>query len=582
VAAAGLAVALAIAIASGSFRKAADPVAVFPSAGTPTASPRTQVSFRGTPPAELTNIEVTGSKTGRHSGRLSPHSDGRGASFLPDRRFRSGERVTVRAAVPLTGARDGAVRFKIARPPRGGYRGSSQNDPGGTPNGAQRFRTRPDLRPPTLRVTRRTPSAAPGSLFVAAKAGEGQDGAIIADEQGRTVWFKRVPRGTSAFDFRTQEYEGKPVLTWWQGKVLRGQGLGEGLIYDSSYRRIARVRTGNGYRADFHEFQLTPSGTALMLVYQPVRWDLRSVGGPRNGVAVDTIVQEVDVRTGLVRFEWHSLGNVPLSESYEPNGTEPFDVTHVNSVEEQEDGDLLVSARNTHALYLLDRSSGRILWRLGGKKSDFKMRAGSQFIAQHTTHRMPGDTFTIFDNGAPPTPGREARGLVVKLDRDAKTVSVTHSLRHPKHLKSPSQGSLQALPNGNFLVGWGGDSPYVTEFDARNRVVFDSHFVPTGDDTYRAYRLPWTGRPADAPAVAASAAGGGALKVFASWNGATEVASWEVLSGAAPDALQPVASAPRSGFETRIPVAKADRWVAVRALGAGGQPLGTSKAIDTR
>jgi hypothetical protein len=435
--------------------------------------------------------------------------------------------------------------------------------------------------PPTIAVTKRTAAAASGDLFVAPKAGKGQDGTIIADERGRTVWFRRVPRGSSAFDFRTQEYQGKPVLTWWQGSVRRGQGLGDGLIFDDSYRQIARVRAGNGYRADFHEFQLTPAGTALMLVYNPVPADLRSVGGPRRGVAMDVVVQEVDVKTGLVVFEWHSIGHVPLRESYDSRGADPFDVTHVNSVEEEPDGNLLLSARNANALYEVDRRSGKIVWKLGGKRSDFKMSGGSRFVSQHTTHLLPDDSITIFDNGAPPSPGREARGLVLKADMGSKTARVQHVFRHPKHLHSPSQGSLQALPGGNFLVGWGGGNPYFSEYSPSGKLVFDAHFVPTGDDTYRAYRLPWTGHPADSPSVAATSAGG-ATQVYASWNGATEVASWQVLAGPSAASLQPLATVARSGFETRAQLDSAQPFVAVRALDSEGRTLGTSATISPK
>ena len=568
---------LAIAIAVGSSHGSTQPVGVFPSAGTPVASPSTQISFRGADPDELTAISVVGSRTGNHGGHLAAHSDGNGASFLPTRPFRAGERVSVRAAVPLVGARNGTVTFTIANPPLNAQRGHVQGDPGGIPRAAQRFRSRPDLMPPTIAVTTRSASAAAGDLFVAAKAGPGQDGPIIADEAGRPLWFHRVPRGTSAFDFRVQEYRGSPVLTWWQGKVLHGQGLGDGLIYDSSYRQLARVRAGNGYHADFHEFQLTPQGTALMLAYQPVRWDLRSVGGPRNGVAMDTLVQEIDVKTGLVLFEWHSLGHVPLGDSYAGRGSQPFDLTHLNSVEEETNGNLLLSARNTNALYEVDRRSGAILWRLGGKHSDFKMSGGSRFVSQHTTHLLPDDSITVFDNGSPPFPGRPARGLVLKADMGSRAVSIEHVFRYPRSLHSPSQGSVQSLPNGDFLVGWGANNPYVTEFAPNGRIVFDSHFAPS-DDTYRAYRLPWTGHPADSPSVAAVSSGG-KTQVFASWNGATEVASWQVLAGATPGSLKPVSTVARNGFETRVQLAAAAPYVAVRALGASGHALGTSKTI---
>src|SRR5207248_1511623 len=109
---------------------------------------------------------------------------------------------------------------------------------------------------------------------------------------------------------------------------------GEGIILDSSYKTVARVPAGNGYQADFHEFQLSRDGkTAFLIIYQPVRYDLSLIGGPKNGSVLDGIVQEIDIKTGLVVFEWHSLGNIGLRESYaKPPKSAPFDMTHVNSV----------------------------------------------------------------------------------------------------------------------------------------------------------------------------------------------------------------------------------------------------------
>src|SRR4051794_6945996 len=221
----------------GSTRAAADPVSVFPAAGTPVASATTQISFRGAPPRALGTVTVRASATGVHTGRLLAHSDGDGASFVPDRPFRAGERVTVTAGAPLVGGAGGSVTFSIARTP-GRERIHYTPDPGGDPRGAQHFRSRPGLSPPTLQVTTLANGVAPGSIFTAVKAGPGQDGPMITDGNGRLVWFRRVPHGTSAFDFRAQQYDGRPVLTWWQGRVFNGEGHGVGLIFDSSYRQI--------------------------------------------------------------------------------------------------------------------------------------------------------------------------------------------------------------------------------------------------------------------------------------------------------------------------------------------------------
>src|SRR5207248_2996161 len=193
------------------------------------------------------------------------------------------------------------------------------------------------------------------------------------------------------------------VLTWWEGKILFGKGLGRGAIYDSSYRRIATVRAANGYRNDEHEFMLTPRGTALITIAVPVTYDLRSVGGPKHGAVYDTAIQEIDVETGLVEFEWHGVGRIPFTDSYEryhAHRRAPFDPFHLNSIDPQPNGDLLISARNTDAAYELNRRTGAIRWQIGGKRSSFRMGSGSRFVGQHDVRRGRNGTITVFDNGA--------------------------------------------------------------------------------------------------------------------------------------------------------------------------------------
>ncbi|MFL5885103.1 MAG: arylsulfotransferase family protein, partial [Thermoleophilaceae bacterium] len=307
---AAAAIALFVGLSSTRSQGAAGPVAVYPTQGTPVASPTSQVSFRGASVSDLGQVTVDGSKTGHHDGTLKAHSDGNGASFVPATPFAPGETVTVRSsAASLVGAVNGAVTFTILTPPAGKPpKPQLLADPGGHPRVPQ-FHTRRDIQAPGLQVLKRTAAAAPGSIFVGAKAGPGADGpAIYNGTNGQLVWFHRMPRHQSAFDFRVQQYQGGQVLTWWQGRaIFPGEGLGVGMIYDTSYRHIATVRAGNGYKSDLHEFQLTPQGTALLVAYRPVSWDLTPAHGARRAVAVDCVLQEVDVKTGLVEREWHSL-----------------------------------------------------------------------------------------------------------------------------------------------------------------------------------------------------------------------------------------------------------------------------------
>jgi arylsulfotransferase ASST len=541
-----------------------DPVSAYPGPGDGFAAPGTQVSLRGLPEHRLGEIAVVGSESGRHDGRLEAHSDERGASFVGDEPFSPGERVTVSTDLKVRGARDGDFEFTVARPTR---------DPGPVvepPRGngdVQRFRTRPDLQPPAVQATGRLGG---GYVFLAPKRGRGQDGAMIADQRGKLVWWHPMPRGRQVLDFRAQRYGGRPVLTWWEGGTNVGVGWGEGVILDQAYNEVLRVKAGNGYEADLHEFLLTPRGTALLIVYPFVEHE--------SGPVIDGVVQEIDLRTGLVVFEWHSLDHVGLDESRWPEQEgAPFDYVHLNSVGEDTDGDLLVSGRHSWTVYKVDRDTGDVVWRLGGKQSDFELPADARFAFQHDARRRADGALTLFDNAAGPPETREAsRAIALELDEEAGTARLAERVEHPAHGISDSQGNVQALPDGNTFVGWG-SQPFFTEHGPDGRVVFSGR-IAEGNDNYRAYRGRWTGRPASKPDAVAERRDG-AIVVTASWNGATEVARWELLAGPDAGSLRPAGSTAKRGFETPLRVREDADWLAARAIDGGGAVLGTSEPV---
>jgi hypothetical protein len=421
---------------------------------------------------------------------------------------------------------------------------------------------------------------APGYVFFAPKKKVTQMGPLIVDDHGDVVWFKPLGRD-EASDFRMQRYRGRPVLTWWQGRSKFGIGQGAGMIYDSSYRKLAEVHAGHGFEADLHEFRLTPRSTALITIYHRVPADLSALGGPKHGFVQDSVVQEVAVPSGRVVFEWHSYPGVPLSESYAPlrkvkvkgkSVVTPYDYFHVNSVALDGHGNYLISGRNTRALYDL-APDGRILWRLGGKRSDLEMAPGTRFAWQHDAELHPGGTLTLFDNEAMPNVGDHSRALVLHVDFAGRTVRLVRVYVHPKELLAPHQGDVQLLPDGHLFVGWGG-LPYMTEFARDGTVLFDATFGK-GADSYRAYRFVWHGRPRDRPRAAVRDAGNGRVDVYASWNGATKVTSWDVRTASAAT----VAHAPRTGFETKVEVRSSARSFAVQALDRSGRVLGTSLLV---
>lgn len=439
--------------------------------------------------------------------------------------------------------------------------------------GVRRFVSRPDLRPPAVEVLRRTDGVAPGLVFVAPSSGPGARGAMILDDAGELVWFRPVTHKVVT-DFKAGLLGGEPVLTWWEGKIVHGLGAGEWVVADSSYRELARFTAARGLPGDLHELVLTPQGTALVVSNETTAWDLTSVGGARGGQVVGGVVQELAVPSGRLLWEWRSLDHVAVDETEIKARPGPrFDYFHINSIDIAPDGDLVVSARNTWCAYKLSRSTGKVLWRLGGKRSDFTLGRGARFEWQHDVREHEHGLVTVFDNAAAPKEEPQSRALLLELDLRRRQASLRRAYTHrPDGVLSHFMGNAQLLGNGDVLVGWGG-SPYITEFTPGGAIAFDAR-LPHGGQSYRAFRFPWVGRPADRPSLAARA---GVL--YASWNGATEVASWQLREGASEAALRAGPTVARTGFETAITPSAATQAAAVVALDRRGAPLGTSAAV---
>lgn len=456
------------------------------------------------------------------------------------------------------------------------------------------FHTQPDFDPPAVEVTNLagandsgyiflTPSVVPGERLSQQQGtadGLGQQGTMILDQFGKLIWFQPTTGITElAENLRVQSYKETPVLTYWHGKVVDGIGYGEGVILDTSYRQIATVQASAGAQADLHDFTLTPQGTALITAYLPVSADLSSVGGPKKGSVYDCMVQEVDIATGKVVFEWHCVNHVDVADSYsKPSGSATFDYFHLNSIGVDGDSHLLISSRATWTVFQIDRSSGAITWRLNGKKSDFKMGSGAPFAWQHHATRLSNGNISIFDDEATPQIGPQSRAIILDANVQTRTATLVKAYTHPAKLLAQFEGSAEVMPNGHMFVGWGGE-PYFSEFDADGAMVLDGRF-PTNDQSYRAFRMPWTGLPAAAPAVAVEADEVGGTVVYASWNGATEAAYWKVLGGSSASSLSSVVTVPVEGFETAITVHTTDKYVAVAALNGAGKQLAVSKAVS--
>ena len=453
------------------------------------------------------------------------------------------------------------------------------------------FHSRPDLRPPTVTATAGATaeglgSADPGLLFLGpgpvSLTGSEQYGPLIVDRAGTPVWFRPLSPGLQVANFASARYRGKPVLVWWEGKVLQsGYGQGEAVVLDDAYREIARVRAAGGRSMDLHALALSAEGTALFTCYpQTVQMDLSSIGAPRNSQVLESIIQEVDIASGRLLFEWRSLQHIPVSASQEPHG-EPYDYLHVNSIEQLPDGNLLVSARHTWALYKLDRRTGNVIWTLGGKRSQFQMGPGAQFAWQHDARQHSEGVLTVFDNGSngPIATERQSRGLVLEVDEPRRKVALRNAYTSPARLRAGAMGSVQMLSTHRVLIGWGVAS-HTTEFASDGTLLLDIA-LPTGMYSYRGLCLPWSGNPHHRPAVDAGRdRRSGTSIVYASWNGATEVTGWQVAAGSRHNQLRPLGIAQHRGFETVIPLPAQPQYASVTALDHSGRELRRSPTIQ--
>lgn len=550
-------------------------VVVYPTPGARFVGARTEISFRGVRARDV-KLSVRGSLSGIRKGQIRPHSDGKGASWVPLDPFRAKETVTVTTGLKVVGKRGTSFQYTIADAL------NFPTDPIPTAPGApaQVSYRSTDLKPFATTTVTPAKGTVPGLTFTAPFGPAGVNGMQIMDDNEQVVYFQ--PTDKKIFDFKVQTYQGKKVLTWFEGDVvLPGLGRGSYVIADTSYQVIKRFPVLGGLTSDLHELTLTPQGTAMAFSYNPVYVDARSVGGVRDTRVLDNVIQEIDLASGRLLFEWHSLDHVGLAESYLPAPTENrsyWDFTHVNSVKKYGDNAFIASFRSTHAILNIDRRTGKINWQVGGKRATYKLIGTTPFSSQHDAVLRADGVLTMFDNGlgAGDATNTTSRGLLLKLDTKKRTATFVREFKPPMDLLAQSQGSLQSTARG-FLVGFGNLGNYA-EFAADGTLLHQVRFTQRGVQSYRVYKADWKATPSTVPSVAAARDDQG-VAVFASWNGATEVASWRVLGGSSSGALSPQGTAGRSGFETTLRAAPGTAFAAVQALDAAGAVLATSPTV---
>ncbi|KAK4202059.1 ASST-domain-containing protein [Triangularia verruculosa] len=434
------------------------------------------------------------------------------------------------------------------------------------------FRSRPDLAPPRLNIT--IPAdpklVENGYLFLAPFAGypdtpteqhgPRQAGPYIFRDNGDLVWSGYGLYSIWATNFQAGRWRGKDVLFSFEGDHNAGYGHGHGhiTIMDQHYETIRELRAGNHKLVDKHEFHIVNEETGLIQIYQPVPRDLSAYGAKEEQQwIVDAIFQELDIATGRLLFEWSSLVHISPDESILPinpgqagsgyNSSDAWDYFHINSVDKNPSGTAyLLSARDACSIIKVNATSGGVIWRLNGKKSDFKMGKNTKFCFQHHARWLSDDVenavevISLYDNSAHGTEHGEGRevhtaeessGKILRLDTNKWTAELVRGYYPPEGYKllSKSQGSTQVLPNENVFVNWGSEGA-ITEYTKDGKPIFhawmDSGDLGVGVENYRAFRFNWTGIPTEEPAVAAFVGEDEKTRVYVSWNGDTETDTW--------------------------------------------------------
>jgi hypothetical protein len=451
------------------------------------------------------------------------------------------------------------------------------------------FFSAPKLHPPRLQVLVQKPGLEQGEFLATGQqimtgpgTSVGEAGPLLLDSDAQPVWFLPL---NDAFDLQQETYRGKPVLVVYT-EPGRNSNAGKIEIYNEHYRRIATIRARSPWGIDLHDAWITGGDIWITVTRQVTDRNLKPYGGPRNGSISDSGLQEFQVSTGRLLRTWdalnpHGKANVPLSATHQGVGrTGNLDAYHLNSVEALPDGYLLLSMRNTWALYLLDPKTGRILWTLGGKDSSIHVPHAARFAWQHDA-RMTNPAsngqgkhvkLTLFDDN---TDRGAARGLILGVNSITHRATLIAAYPHDPPYTASSLGSVQVLPDGNVLVDWGSPYAYFSEFTANGKQLLNVAW-PRRDGSYRTlFTNTWVGTPYYPPSGAVQG-----TTVYASWNGATQVSRWEVMAGPSSGKLSVVASHARTGFETAITLGQSYGTYEVRALSAAGAVLGTSKAFS--
>lgn len=489
---------------------------VSPLPGSTRVSPVNNIALRVGPELDPRTVhagllQVTGSQSGTHAGRVRLSTDRRTLLFDPQQPYATGETVSVRLASGLRTAAGTSVpetdfSFTVAsvdprtvsRPSREAFT-SPQADVGvlaawpAPPTAAADSSTDwlATLPPITTRLpfgpaTDEAYLLAPFKFSAAPSTGN----LVIVDGHGQPLYEAVHTRTSFAADFKVQ-HAGR-LSTWLEGPS-------HFIVMDSTYTVIDTFTVGNGYTTDVHELVLLPDGHALLMAYdpQPVAMDTVVAGGKPNATVIGLIIQELDEQKNVV-FQWRSWDHFAITDAVvSPLATLTgaiVDYVHGNSIERTPDGNLIISSRHMNEITKIDRNTGAILWRMGrnAANNDFTFPNDPRgFSHQHDARILPNGHLTLFDNGNLLDPVY-SRAIEYALDESAHVATLVWQHRHSPDVFAGAMGGMRRMADGSSVIGWGGNFGIakVTDVDLDGNVRAELQ-MPNPWVTYRAFRSPW-------------------------------------------------------------------------------------------
>jgi len=559
-------------------------------------SPKATIVVRYGPPLSAQDVakvtfSVHGSMSGAHAGQTILADDHKTVIFKPDNAFVPGERVRVDASGlaldPETNFAPLDYGFRVAADMQPGTVGLTTTVPaaGDDHSAFPNFLTLPqDIPHYTVTRSDAVPDDPEGDILVApfywTKSTLGSY-LLILNGQGQIVYYQSMADDLAGYDFKVQP---NGLLSYFDQKDATYT------LMDSHYRVVGRYTAGDGYTADLHDFQLLPNGDALLMAYDVETVDMSQVaaGGKPAAKVTGLVVQELDASKNVI-FEWRSWDHFSFADTTVSLAGDTIDLVHGNALALANDGNLLLSSRNLSEITKINLQTGAVMWRLGGKASTLQLIGGQPFAFQHDVRQLPNGDITVFDNQGSATAPTASLGLEYDVDEAAETATQVWSYAHTPKLFATFMGDVQRLEDGDTLLDWGAPSTApgfawdsLTEVASDGRVVFDLAF-DAPYVSYRAFRFPWQGFPDTQPDLAAKVRDDG-LTLGYSWNGATDVAAYQVFGGSSPQALGLIEQRPKMDFETQsllLGLPKTECYFQVAALDKGGNELARSKVIST-